>query len=67
MEAFSYIAREEAELVMILEDLDLKIKDFQRKIDELNLRMSERTKELLEVRNKMKTYLENELGVNIQN
>ena len=64
MNSFNCLAYREQELVTILEDLDIEIRNLERKVSEIKERIEARTEELNEVRARMKRYLENELGVN---
>ena len=67
MNSFNHLAYSEAELVSIIDDLDVQLKGLEHRISELTERMNERTEELKKVRARMKAYLENELSVNTQN
>ena len=67
MDSFNRISHRETELVRSIEDLDIEIGNLERKLSNLNEKKDEIFAELYEVRAKMKTYLEQELGVNTQN
>ena len=67
MDSFNRISHLETELVRAIENLECERNSLEKRIADVKAKIDERFNELSETRAKMKTYLEQELGVNTQN
>ena len=66
MECFNNLAHQEAEYVYHIKDIEDEIKRLNNKVKELKEEKKKISSELKIVRLNMKIYLEQELGVNVQ-